>query len=292
MRLATIHLNGQDTACVVVPEGLVTIRLMNEKFGKWWPTEMFELIQTEGLNDLKSWYDGGGKKKLASLPSLRRDEVTFAPLYRHPHKIWGIGLNYVDHAGDLAEKAPTGRPGSFPKWDNTIVGHKEAIKIPTQSEKTTAESELAVIYGKTCKHVSEKDWLSVVAGYTCVIDMTAEDILRINPRYLTQVKNFDTFFSFGPEFVTPDEVEDVMKLNVSTMINGEAYATNVVSNMTFPPDFLIAYHTEIATMYAGDVISTGTPRAVHINHGDVVACRIDGFTDLVNPVIDLKITKE
>lgn len=292
MRLATIRLNGQDAACLVSAKGLVPIRLLNEKFRKWWPTEMFELIQTAGLDDLKNWYDSGGKKILADLPALAKTEVVFAPLYRHPHKIWGIGLNYVDHAGDLAEKAPTGRPGSFPKWDNTIIGHMEAINIPTQSEKTTAESELGVIYGKQCKNVDKNDWLSVVAGYTTIIDMTAEDILRVNPRYLTQVKNFDTFFSFGPEFVTPDEVEDVMKLNVSTVINGEVYATNVVSNMTFPPDFLVSYHSGIATMYPGDVISTGTPRAVHINHGDVVECRIDGFTPLVNPVIDLKVEKQ
>ena len=291
MRLSTIHLNGQDTACVVSSLGLVPIRQLNEKFGKWWPTDMFEIIQTAALDDLKEWYNGSGKRSLETLPALPKDQVTYAPLYRRPHKIWGIGLNYVDHAGDLAEKAPTGRPASFPKWDNTIIGHGEAIQIPLQSEKTTGESELGVIFGKKCKDVDEKNWLSVVAGFTTIIDMTAEDILRLNPRYLTQVKNFDTFFSFGPELVTPDEVEDVMQLNVSTVINGNVHATNSVSNMTFPPDFLVSYHTKIATTYAGDIISTGTPRAVHISHGDVIECRIDGFTTLSNPVVDLKVGK-
>jgi 2-keto-4-pentenoate hydratase/2-oxohepta-3-ene-1,7-dioic acid hydratase in catechol pathway len=288
MRLSTIRLHGQDAACVVTPGGLIPIRGINEKFGRWWPTEMFELIRTAGLDDLKKWYNTGGKKSLETLPALPADQVTYAPLFRHPRKIWGIGLNYVDHAGDLAEKAPTGRPASFPKWDNTIIGHGEAIRIPVQSEKTTAESELGVVFGKECKNVEPKDWLDVVAGFTTIIDMTAEDILRLNPRYLTQAKNFDTFFSFGPELVTPDEVEDVTRLNVSTVINGEVYAKNVVSNMTFPPAFLVSYHPKIATAYPGDVISTGTPRAVHINHGDVVECRIDGFAALRNPVVDLK----
>lgn len=291
MRLSTIRLNGQDAACVVASKGLVPIRAMNAAFGKWWPTEMFELIQTAGLDDLKAWYAAGGAKQLEGLPALPKDEVTYAPLYRHPHKIWGIGLNYADHASDLAEKAPTGRPASFPKWDNTIIGHGEAIKIPLESEKTTGESELGVVFGKSCKDVDRADWLRVVAGFTTIIDMTAEDILRLNPRYLTQVKNFDTFFSFGPELVTPDEVEDVLKLTVSTVINGKVHAQNVVSNMTFPPDFLVSYHTRIATTYPGDVISTGTPRAVHITHGDVMECRIDGFATLRNPVIDLKVGK-
>ena len=45
--------------------------------------------------------------------------------------------------------------------------------------------------------------------------------------------------------------------------------------------------------YAGDILSTGTPRAFHIQDGDVAECRItgpDGFemTPLVNPVVDLK----
>lgn len=289
MRLAAIRLDGRDAVCVAAAGGLVPIRLLNEKFQKKWPDDMLELLRTGAFDDLKSWYDSGGKNRLGDLPARDRNEATYAPLYRHPRKIWGIGLNYVDHAGDLAEKAPTGRPASFPKWDNTIIGHGETIVIPAQSEKTTAEAELGVIYSRQCTNVRAKDWLNVVAGYTTIIDMTAEDILRLNPRYLTQAKNFDTFFSFGPELVTPDEVEDVMQLTVATVKNGAVHAANVVANMTFPPDFLVSFHSEIATMYPGDVISTGTPRAVPISHGDVVECRIDGFASLVNPVVDRKV---
>ena len=77
----------------------------------------------------------------------------------------------------------------------------------------------------------------MVAGFTTVLDMTAEDILRKNPRYLTRAKSFDTFFSFGPELVTPEEIEDVEALEVSTVLNGEVQRTNTVSNMTFSPWF-------------------------------------------------------
>jgi len=288
MRLSTIRLNGLDTACVVTSKGLVPISDVNRELKKWWPTDMLALIQGAGLDDMRQWHASGGRAMLEKFAAIPKEQATYAPLYRNPHKIWGIGLNYVDHAGDLAEKAPTERPASFPKWDNTIIGHNEAIKIPTQSEKTTGESELGVIFGKRCVNVEREDWLSMVAGFTTIIDMTAEDILRLNPRYLTQAKNFDTFFSFGPELVTPDEVQDVMKLSVATVINGAVHAQNVVSNMTFPPDFLVSFHTKIATTYPGDVISTGTPRAVHIHDGDVIECRIDGFAALKNPVIDLK----
>lgn len=293
MRLATIELDGDEIATIVTAAGVVPISKVNQVAGKNWSNDMLEIIKSGELEEIKDWYLFGGKSLLEAMAehAIPKSEAKFAPLYRYPRKVWGIGLNYVEHAGDLAEKAPTNRPASFPKFDTAIIGPGDNIEIPVQSEKTTAESELGVIYGKKCNGVEEEDWLSVVAGYTTIIDMTAEDILRLNPRYLTQSKNFDTFFSFGPELVTPDEVDDVMKLKVATVINGKIHAQNVVSNMTFPPDFLVSFHSQIATMLPGDIISTGTPRAVHINDGDVVECWIDGFESLKNPVIDLKLKK-
>jgi 2-keto-4-pentenoate hydratase/2-oxohepta-3-ene-1,7-dioic acid hydratase in catechol pathway len=211
-----------------------------------------------------------------------------APLYRRPRKIWGIGLNYREHATDLSEKSPTAEPASFMKPDTAIIGHNDVIQIPVMSQKTTAEAELGLIFGKKCRHVPRSEWKSVVAGYTTIIDMTAEDILRRNPRNLTQSKSFDTFFSFGPVFVTADEIEDILKLRVQTVHNGKVRAENIVANMTFPPDFLVSYHTGIMTMLPGDIISTGTPGAVPVADGDAVECRIDGFQPLVNTVRDLK----
>ena len=137
--------------------------------------------------------------------------LTFGPLYRHPRKIWGIGLNYRDHAKDLEAIYPD-EPASFIKGDQTIIGPGDVIELPPESQRVTAEAELGVIIDKPCRRVSEADALSYVAGYCLILDMTAEDILQRNPRYLTRSKNFDTFFSFGPELVTTDEVADVLAL--------------------------------------------------------------------------------
>lgn len=293
MRLATIKQGEKEVAAVVTPAGMLPVGKISEKLNKAWKTELFELIQSGQLAEMNQWYRAGGRQQLDAMAefAVPKDKVRFGPLFRHPAKIWGIGLNYVDHAGDLAEKTPTVAPASFAKFATTIVGPGETIKIPVQSEKTTAEAELAIIYGKVCKDVPIKDWQSVVAGFTTILDMTAEDILRINPRYLTRAKNFDTFLSLGPVMVTPDEVADVTKLNVATVSNGAIHAQNVVSNMTFPPDYLVSFHSGVATMLPGDILLTGTPRAVHIHDGDVVECRIDGFETLVNPVADMKIKK-
>jgi 2-keto-4-pentenoate hydratase/2-oxohepta-3-ene-1,7-dioic acid hydratase in catechol pathway len=80
-----------------------------------------------------------------------------------------------------------------------------------------------------------------------------------------------------------------MNLRVSTVINGKIHASNIISNMQFPPYFLISFHSKVMTLLPGDIISTGTPGAVKLSHGDVIKCKIDQFTSLTNNVIDLKI---
>ena len=293
MRLATLKTAKGEIAGVVTPKGVALIETINAELGKTYPTEMLSLIESGQLPAMTKWYNEGGKEKIEALGGklVPLAEAKYGPLYRNPQKIFGIGLNYVDHAKDLAEVAPNTEPASFFKPATTIIGPGDDIKIPLQSEKTTAESELGVILGKYCKDIEPENWLDYVAGYTTVIDMTTEDILRKNPRYLTRSKSFDTFFSFGPVLVTPDEVPDVNALHVATMYNGAVHAENVVSNMTFRPDFLVAFHSKVMPWLPGDILSTGTPRAVAINQGDVVACRIDGFETLENPVIDLKLQK-
>ncbi|SED06791.1 fumarylacetoacetate hydrolase family protein [Paenibacillus sp. GP183] len=292
MRFATIKLNGSEASAVVTENGVIPVETLNAKFNKSWSTELLKLLMTGQLEEMKIWFQNGGKKDITAIADemIPLVQVNYGPLYRHPRKIWGIGLNYVEHAADLHEKAPSTEPASFMKPDTTIIGPGDEIQIPVQSKRTTAESELGIIIGKECKDVSEEDAQRVIAGFTTIIDMTAEDILEINPRYLTRSKSFNTFFSFGPQLVTPDEVDDVLNLNVSTVINGSVHRRNVISNMTFRPWYLVSFHSKVMTLLPGDIISTGTPGAVVIRDGDVVACDIDGFESLVNRVKDIKAT--
>lgn len=276
MRLCTIRLDGEETAAVVVEEGLVPVKRINAHLGRAWPTDLLALIG-RGLS-----------------PMLLRDaertpwpiapwDASYAPPYRHPRKIWGIGLNYRDHAADLAAPFPT-EPASFMKGDHTIIGPNDTIQLPPESERVTAEAELGVIIGRECRFVSQADAPQYLAGYCLILDMTAEDILQRNPRFLTRSKNFDTFFAFGPELITPDEVLDVLHLRVGTYLNGALHRENLVANMAFPPHYLVSFHSQVMTLYPGDIISTGTPGAVVLRHGDLAECRIEGLGSLTNPV--------
>jgi len=285
MRLASANIGGNEVAVVVYDGGAVPAAEIPNPEG--WPTDLLALLEGGRLEDLLRWWDALSGKELEDISgrSIPITDLTYAPLYRRPRKIWGIGLNYVEHAGDLDEVSPSDEPASFMRPDTTIIGPGDEIRLPEQSGRVTAEAELAVVIGREAKDISEEEAPSVVAGFTTVLDMTAEDILRKNPRYLTRAKSFDTFFSFGPELVTTDEVDDVGALEVSTVLNGEVRRTNTVSNMTFSPWSLVAFHSRVMRLLPGDVISTGTPGAVVIREGDVAECRISGFKPLANPVV-------
>ncbi len=290
MRLASIKYEGDEIVAIVTKEGLLPVRTLRES-GNEFAETLFELISSEQLEQLQTWWETEGLKNISywSKYLIPANKVQYAPLYRHPRKIWGIGLNYVEHAEDLKEDTPRTEPASFMKPDTAIIGPGDYIEIPKQSSRTTAEAELGVIIKKRCYGIGEKEVDDYIAGYTCIIDMTAEDILQQNPRYLTRSKSFNTFFSFGPHFVTLDEVDDLYNLKVRTVINGKLHRENIISNMTFRPETLVAFHSQVMTLLPGDIISTGTPGAVVISDGDVVECQIEGFEPLVNPVKDLKV---
>lgn len=279
MRLATIKTSGAEEAAVVTERGVVLVRSINERHGTNLPTNLLSLIEA------------GIDPRLAELasdaPILEKSQAIYGPLYRRPRKIWGIGLNYREHARDLDAPYPT-EPASFIKGDQTIIGPADTIELPPQSQRVTAEAELGVIIGRTCRYVSEDDAPHYIAGVCLVIDMTAEDILQRNPRFLTRSKNFDTFFSFGPHLITLDEIEDIGSLKVGTYKNNQLHRDNVVSDMAFSPYNLVSFHSYVMTLYPGDIISTGTPGAVVIEDGDVAECRIEGLGELMNPVRRVK----
>src|SRR5215216_396381 len=225
LRLVTIRQGGREEAAVVLPDGVAPVQEVSVLSGEG--ADLLSLLESGRFYELKEAYGRGEIRGGAS------SQLSYAPLSRRPRKIWGIGLNYVEHAGDLSESAPADEPASFMRPDTTIIGPGEEVVLPAQSERVTAEGELALVIGREAKNVSEEEAPFVVAGLTTVLDMTAEDILRKNPRYLTRAKSFDTFFSFGPQLVTLDEVGEMEDLTVATVLNGEVKRENVVSNMTF-----------------------------------------------------------
>ncbi|WP_426246864.1 fumarylacetoacetate hydrolase family protein [Nocardioides sp. LHG3406-4] len=280
MNLATIDHHGHGVPVLVDPtRGVVRLDRLTDDA----PADVMSVIEDERYAELVKAAGAADADAFEPTGSVR-----FTAPYRRPHKIWGIGLNYVAHAADLSESVPE-EPASFIKGDHTIIGTGDAIPIPHQSERTTAEGELGLVIGRYCRDVSEADAMDYVFGVTTVLDQTAEDILQRNPRFLTRSKNFPGFFSFGPEIVPMatllERFDTIGDVEVSTVVNGDESRTNTVEMMRYSPAFLVSFHSAVMPLYPGDVISTGTPGAIHVRPGDIAECRIPGVGQLVNPVV-------
>jgi len=252
MRLASAEIGGNEVAVVLWSGGALPLAEIPDPDG--WPTDLLSLLEGGRLDDLRLRWEGLSGLELEDLAgrAIPAESLSYAPPYRRPRKIWGIGLNYAEHAGDLDETAPAEEPASFMRPDTTIIGPGDEVRLPEGVGRVTAEAELAVVIGREAKNVSEDEAPSVVAGFTMVLDMTAEDILRKNPRYLTRAKSFDTFFSFGPHLLTPDEVGEVEEMEVATVLNGEVRRRNTVPNMTFSPYRLVSFHSKVMALLPSD----------------------------------------
>lgn len=284
MRLATIKFDGIEQAAIVLQTGIVTINQINEMFQTSWKSNIYDLLIDEQWDQLNLWLTNTSKEQMRGLEVIPLKHVQYAPLYRHPRKICGIGMNYWKKAEDLGAVPPAHEPIVFLKPETSLIGHQDHIIIPHHLEQVTAEAELGIVIGVHCKNISEQEAMSVVAGFVPTLDMTAQDIHAKNPRFLGRSKVMDTFFSFGPQLITRNEINNLEEVSIETKLNGEVIHHNTVANMIYSIPFIVSYFSKMMTLQPGDIIMTGTPGSVHILPGDIAACSISGMGELINPV--------
>jgi len=223
-------------------------------------------------------YDGLAKTtgEVLSLP-----EVTLlAPC--EPSKIIALGLNYKDHAAEYGSIVPL-EPLIFMKPSTAVIGPDAAIIYPAMSKRVDYEAELAVVIGKTARHVPEDRAFAYVLGYTRFNDVTARDLQRKDGQF-TRAKGFDTFAVIGPWIET--DIADPDGLTVEAYLNGEQKQYSNTSDMVFGVATLISFISRIMTLLPGDVIATGTPSGVGpMQVGDVVEIRVENIGALRNQVV-------
>ena len=270
----TFRYAGQDHAGVLTPAGLAPVLEINAKHDLHIPNSVLEIIRAD-LRDIPAH----------GVRPLPLSDVEPRLPYDVPPKIWCVGLNYKAHADDISAVQPE-EPGSFMKPASCMFqpGGEILLPPPDVSDDVDAEGELAIVIGRSCRFVPAEKARQVVYGLTTTIDVTALDVLRKNPRYLTRAKSIDTFFSFGPVIVTADEVPDIDGLEVVTEHNGSVCSKDFVRNMRTRPLDLVAFHSNYFTLHPGDLISTGCPKGARIKAGDAVRSRIDGVGELTATV--------
>ncbi len=198
-----------------------------------------------------------------------------------PSKVVAVGKNYSAHAAEMGTDTPP-EPLLFIKPSTAVTAAGAPIYYPPQATQVDYEGELAVVIGDRCSHVPLAEARSKIWGYTIANDVTARDLQKRDGQW-TRAKGFDTFCPLGPWIVR--ELGPGARLQ--TFLNDQATPVQSagVEDMTYSPDYLVSYISEIMTLLPGDVILTGTPSGVGpVVVGDRVRIEIEGIGVLENPV--------
>jgi 2-keto-4-pentenoate hydratase/2-oxohepta-3-ene-1,7-dioic acid hydratase in catechol pathway len=224
---------------------------------------------------------------VASIAGLK-----YAILIANPSKIICVGLNYADHAKEGGHATPD-HPSFFIRVNSSQVAHQQPMLVPKQSsERFDYEAELAVIIGKTARHLTAENALDCVAGYSCYNDGSVRDFQRKGTQW-TLGKNFDKTGSFGPWLVTKDELPaggDGLK--IQARLNGQVLQDGNTADFLFSVSQVLVILSEVMTLEPGDVIITGTPAGVgyarkppiFMKEGDVCEIEIEKIGILSNPI--------
>jgi len=216
------------------------------------------------------------------------DAVTWLPPLDpapRPRTILALGLNYADHAKELAFKAPE-EPLVFLKGENALAGHRQVTRRPAGVEFMHYECELTVVIGREARRVKRGDAYEFVAGYTVANDYAVRDYLENWYRPNLRVKNRDDATPLGPWLVDARDVPDPMALTLTTTVNGKVTQAGNTKDMIFDVPFLIEYFSSFMTLRPGDLILTGTPDGVvDCRPGDVIVTEIEGIGALENRIV-------
>ncbi len=202
-----------------------------------------------------------------------------------PRTIFAVEINYTDYGKELAFKAPDA-PLIFVKGPGTLVGHRGETRRPADATYMHYACELAVVIGKTARRVTRNDAYDYVQGYTVANDYMVRDYLEDCYPPGLRAASRDAGTPLGPWLVDAGDVRDPMNLRLRTLINGGIAQQGSTRDMVFDIRFLIAYLSAFMTLFAGDVILTGTPDGlVGVHEGDEVVTEIDGIGRLSNTIV-------
>lgn len=198
-----------------------------------------------------------------------------------PSKAVCVGLNYHDHAKEMNLPLPA-EPLIFLKPSSALVGPDEAIVYPAISRNLQFEAELAIVVKRQAKNVAAAEAADYILGYTCANDVTARDLQHKDGQW-TRAKSFDTFLPLGPCIETAIDPGNVA---IRLYRNGKVKQASHTGNLIFKVPELLAFVSEVMTLYPGDVILTGTPSGVGpMEAGDTVSVELEGIGELTNRIV-------
>jgi 2-keto-4-pentenoate hydratase/2-oxohepta-3-ene-1,7-dioic acid hydratase in catechol pathway len=277
MRLLSFAAQGKDYFGAVSGDGVITL---NDKIGQ---------------PDLRSALAAGAMGAMqeaakSAKPDRALGDIKFLPVIPNPRKILCAGINYRSHAAETGRELPK-QPSMFIRFTDTLVGHGGELIRPKVSDNFDFEGELAIVIGKTARHIKPEQALDHVAGYTCFVDGSVRDYQKFS---VTSGKNFPGTGPLGPWLVTTDEIPDPGKLTLTTRLNGSQVQHSPTELLIYSIPQIIAFCSDFTQLAPGDVIATGTPEGVGhsrkpplwMKAGDVLEVDITGIGTLKAHVAD------
>jgi len=281
MKLASFTVEGRHTYGIVEGDQVADLESMKNTLGA-------DLKRALALGRLGSL----SNEQMSSLPRLALADVTLLPVIPNPGKVLCIGINYATHVRETGRDMPV-YPMIFTRFADSQTAHLQPIVRPTVSHKLDFEGELAIIIGKTARHIRKADALDYVAGYACYNDGSVRDWQKHTLQFVPG-KNFPSTGGFGPWLVTRDEISDPQNLELTTRLNGEVMQHTSTGDMIFDVGALIEYCSTFTELAPGDVIVSGTTGGVGafreppvwMQPGDVVEVEISRIGTLRNTIVD------
>lgn len=285
MKLVTFHCRGRHSIGKVVGQQVIDLPASDNAL----PTSMLALLQ--GGPALMQRAHAVALPQAVTYPLA---DVTLSAPVPNPSKFLAIGMNYRKHVAEAIAagiKVPDSQVW-FNKQVSCVNGPFDPIQMPKVSDKLDYEAELGVVIGQRCRHVSEADAPSVIAGYVVCNDVSVRDWQMRSPTMMLG-KSFNSHGPFGPWIVTPDDMTDPHQLSMRMLVNGEVRQEVNTGEMIYNIWQQIAYLSTVMTLEPGDVLATGTPSGVGIAHtppkflkvGDVARVEIDGVGHIENTVV-------
>jgi 2-keto-4-pentenoate hydratase/2-oxohepta-3-ene-1,7-dioic acid hydratase in catechol pathway len=282
MHLASYIIRGRPSFGVVTGAGVVDLgRRMGPRYAS-----VFDLLRGQALKEAELAARGAEA-------DFRTEDVEWLPPVLTPEKIVCIGVNYANRDAEVSGGTEGAKyPSMFFRAPDSLVGHEQPIVRPKVSEQLDYEGEIALVIGRTGRHVLRERALDYVAGVTLCNEGSVRDWLRHGRFNVTQGKNFDASGSIGPWLTTGLDLAQPLRLTVR--LNGVVTQDDTTASMIFSFADLVAYITTFMTIKPGDVIATGTPTKTNARNetprwlrpGDVIEMSVAEIGTLRNTIVD------
>jgi 2-keto-4-pentenoate hydratase/2-oxohepta-3-ene-1,7-dioic acid hydratase in catechol pathway len=233
-------------------------------------------------------------------PPTVRDFVTFE------EHVEGVRRS-VDGAAGVPERwyaAPT----FYFTNPYAVYGSHDDIPVPPGSSLLDFELEVAAVIGKEGRDLTPEQARDHIVGYTVFNDWTARDLQSAEMKVgLGPCKGKDTATTLGPYLVTADELEQYrdadgfLRLALTAEVNGEVVGRDLLSNMSWTFEELVAYASRGTVVRPGDVLGSGTcgnggclaelwgvrgrQDPPPLKPGDTVTLTVEGIGSVANTVV-------